>query len=184
MAQWIRIHLPKPGFDLWSGEIPHAAGNQKPVCLNYFSLCAATNWSLCAWALWRVLCTREATTMRRLSTAAKRSRCSPQLDRACVQQRTPSPAKIKKLIIFLKRPFNLLWEDTFQEARSEQYQDDHSTHPPLTMVVWAKGWQCLDGEEQADVEDILKAELLRRGDGLDTKHRKRKQWSLPGRWLW
>ena len=43
MAQWIRIHLPKPGFDLWSGEIPHAAGNQKPVCLNYFSLCAATN---------------------------------------------------------------------------------------------------------------------------------------------
>lgn len=39
-------------------------------------------------------------------------------------------------------------------------------------VLWTKGWQCLDGEKQADVEDISKAELLGCGDGLDTKHRR------------
>ena len=184
MTQWIRIHLPKPGFDLWSGKIPHAAGNQKPVCLNYFSLCAAMNWSLCAWAPWRVLCNKWS---HHNETPERCRKEEPLLTATRQSLRTATntqPRQNKKINNFLKRPFNLLWEDTFQEARSEQYQDDRSTYPPLTMVVWAKGWQGLDGEEQADVEDILKAELLRRGDGLDTKHRKRKQWSLPGRWLW
>ena len=63
---------------------------------NYVSLCAETTEACVPELHEACSATTEAAAMRHLSTTAKRSLCSPQLDRACIQQRTPSPAKIKK----------------------------------------------------------------------------------------
>ena len=64
---------------------PHATTTE-PACCNYWSPCAQSPCST----------TREATAMRSLCTATKSSPCSPQLEKAHAQQRTPNTAKKEK----------------------------------------------------------------------------------------
>ena len=81
VAQWLRIHLPMQGTQVQAlvREDPTCCGATKPVSHNCWSLCS----------------TREAAAVRNPHTATKRSPRSPQLEKACVQQRRPNAAKIK-----------------------------------------------------------------------------------------
>ena len=88
MAQWLRIHQPMQGtrFEPWSGKIPHAAEQLSP---------RATTTEACTPRA-RAPQQREATAVRSPRTAMKSSPCSPQLEKARAQQRTPNAAKNKQ----------------------------------------------------------------------------------------
>ena len=106
VMQWSRIYLPSRGhgFDPWFRKIPHAteqlslcAPTAKPTCpracaLQLLSPRAATTEARAPRA--RAL-QREATVMRSPRTTMKSSPCSPQLEKARVQQRRPNAAKNK-----------------------------------------------------------------------------------------
>ena len=86
MAQWIRICLPVQGTQVqslvWEDSTCHRA--TKPKSYNHRSPCAC---SPCA-------TTREATAVRRLCTATKRSPCSLEPEKAHTQQEDPAQPKI------------------------------------------------------------------------------------------
>ena len=104
VAQWLRIHLPMQGTWVQSlvWEDPTWHGATKPMCHNYW-VCALEPVSHSYWAhvpqLLKPVClglcstTREATAMRSLCTTTKSSPCSPQLEKACVQQWRPNTTK-------------------------------------------------------------------------------------------
>ena len=106
MAQWLRIHLPMQGTRVQAlvREDPTCRGATKPVHHNYWA-CALEPASRNYWSL-RAATTeacaprarapqQEATAMRSPRTATKSSPCSPQLEKARVQQRRPNSAKNK-----------------------------------------------------------------------------------------
>ena len=107
VAQWLRIRLPMQGTPVWAlvPKDPTCHGATKPMSHNYWS-CALEPASHNYWALVPqllkpvrlepMLATREATTMRSPHTATKSSPCSPQLEKARVQQRRPHSAKKKE----------------------------------------------------------------------------------------
>ena len=106
MVQWLRICLPMQGTCVRAlvGEDPTCRGATKPMRHNYWA-CALEPESHNYWAhvpqllkpmcLESVLATREATVTRSPRTATKSSPCSPQLEKARVQQRRPNTAKTK-----------------------------------------------------------------------------------------
>ena len=102
VTQWLRICLPIQGTGVRAlvREDPTCRGATKPVCHNYWSPRA---WSPCS-------ATREATAMRSPRTAIKSSPRSPQLEKACAQQRRPNTAKnqsINQSINLLKKKNSL-----------------------------------------------------------------------------
>ena len=106
VAQWLRIRLPMQGTRVQAlvREDPTCRRATKPVRHNYWT-CALELTSHNYWAcvpqllklapLESVLHTREATTMRSLSTAMKSSPRLLQLEKARVQQRRSNAAKNK-----------------------------------------------------------------------------------------
>ena len=82
VAQWLRIRLSMQGTQVRAlvREDPTCCGAAKPVRHNYWSPHSAT---------------RKATAMRSLRTTTKSSPRSPQLEKACTQQRRPNTAKNK-----------------------------------------------------------------------------------------
>ena len=122
VAQWLGIHLPMQGTGVWAlvQEDPTCHGATKPVRPNYWA-CALepvshsyrahvpqllkpihhnywsphTTTTEARMPRAHALQQREATTMRSLHTATKSSSCSPQLEKAHVQQWRPNTAKNK-----------------------------------------------------------------------------------------
>ena len=97
VAQWLRILLPMQGTRVWAlvPEDPTCCRATRPVCHNYWA-CALDPVlsSLCS-------ATREATAVGSTRTATKSSPRSPQLGKACAQQRRHNAAKNK--LIFSKK---------------------------------------------------------------------------------
>ena len=97
VAQWLRIHLPMQGTRVQAlvREDPTCRGKTKPVCHNYWACALApaccNYWSPRASSPCPT--TREATAMRSPRTATKSSPRSPQLEKACTQQRRPNADK-------------------------------------------------------------------------------------------
>ena len=103
VVKWLRIHLPVHGTRVWAlvWEDPTCRGASKPVCRNYW---AREPQLLKPVHLEAKLCKREATTMRSSCTATNSSPCSPQLEKACVQQwrlnnEDPMQPKINKYFL-------------------------------------------------------------------------------------
>ena len=101
VAQWLRICLPMQGTWVRSlaREDHTCHGATKPMCYKYWAcaLEAASHnyWSPHAYS--PCSATREATALRSPSTARKSSPRSPQLEKACAQQRRPNSTKKKFL---------------------------------------------------------------------------------------
>ena len=99
VAQWLRIHLPMQGTQVRAlvREDPTCRGATKPERHNYWACAlepASHNcWSPCAQS--PCSATREITAMRSLDASTKSSPHSPQLEKACTQQRRPNTAKNK-----------------------------------------------------------------------------------------
>ena len=99
VVQWLRIHLLMQGTRIRAlvQEDPTCRGAAKPVRHNYWACTVEPTshncWSPCAWSL----CSTkgEATAMRSPCTAMKSSPHSPQLEKACMQQRRPNATKNK-----------------------------------------------------------------------------------------
>ena len=102
VVQWLRICLPMQGhgFEPWSRRIPHVAEQLSPRATTpethaHRSQCSTT---------------REATAMRSPRTATKSSPCSPQLEKARMQQQRPNAAinKIFKKYTIVPWPLKIL----------------------------------------------------------------------------
>ena len=106
VVQWLRIRLPMQGTQVRSlvREDPTCHEATKPVCYSYWAWALeATNHNY--WAhtpqllkprhLTPCSATREATAMRSPCTTTKSSPHSPQLEKACMQQRRPNTARNK-----------------------------------------------------------------------------------------
>ena len=113
VVQWIRIHQPMQGTQVWSlvqGDFT-CHGATKLMHLNWWRLfwgpwSTATepvhhNYWACMLQLQKpvhlepVFCKREATAMRSSCTEMKSNSHSPQQDKACLQQQRPSTTKNK-----------------------------------------------------------------------------------------
>ena len=85
-------------FNPWSGKVPHAVEQLKPVLHNYRAWAlgptSCNHWSLCAqgWCS----ASREASTMRDLYAATKSKPCPQQLKKVCAEQGRPVQPKISK----------------------------------------------------------------------------------------
>ena len=103
VAQWLRIHLPMQGTWVWAlvREDPTCCRATKPVCNNYWA-CVLEPMSHNYWAHVLQLL-KPAPRARALQqekppqweahTPQQSSPCSPQLEKACAQQRRPNAAK-------------------------------------------------------------------------------------------
>ena len=128
VARWLRICLPMQETRVWAlvQEDPTCRGATKPEHHNYWGRAlepASHNY-------W----TREATAMRSPVTAMKSSPQSPQLEKACAQQRRPNTAKniFKKKKKIGKREWlkkkirdlpwdNVSWESHFPKCVPNNY---------------------------------------------------------------
>lgn len=97
VVQWSRTCLPMPETRI--RKIPRYWAI-KLVCHNYWALVPQAS-----------TLQREATTKRKLHTAAKRSLCLHQLEKVCAQQGRPSAAKKKE-----KRNYNEIPPHTCQDG--------------------------------------------------------------------
>ena len=105
-------------------EDPTCCGATKPMCHNYWAYAlepASHNyWSPRAYR--PCSATREATAMRSLRTTTKSSPCSPQLEKARVQQRRPNAAKNKVMLnhlmsiepCYMKEQLTIAWKYIFK----------------------------------------------------------------------
>ena len=92
VAQWLRIHLPMQGTQVraLAREYPTCRRATKPVHHNYW---AHMPQLLKPVHLEPVLRNKRSHPVRSLCTATKSSPRSPQLEKACAQQRRPNTAK-------------------------------------------------------------------------------------------
>ena len=101
VAQWLRIRLPTQGTWVWAlvWEDPTCHGAAKPMRHNYWA-CALEPASHNCWArvpqlLKPARLEPVLRSKRSPRTAMQSSPCSPQLQKACMQQRRPNAAKNK-----------------------------------------------------------------------------------------
>ena len=107
VAQWLRVHLPMQGTRVraLAREDPTCRGATKPVHHNYR-----------ACALEPVLRNKRSHHNEKPThTATKSSPRSPQLEKACAQQRRPNAAKnqLKNEFIFKKNANSQAWSQAY-----------------------------------------------------------------------
>ena len=100
VAQWLRVCLPMQGTWVRAlvREDPTCRGATGPRHHSYWAcaleLASHNCWGLCAWSPCSAM--GEAIAMKGPHSAARSGPCSPQLEKARVQQRRPNAAKKKK----------------------------------------------------------------------------------------
>ena len=107
MVQWLRLHLPMQGTWVrslaWEDSACFRATKPTNHNCSALQLMSCNYWS--PHTLNPCSTTGEANTMRSLCIATKSSDCSPQLEKARVQQQRPSAVK-KKLMFYARQESN------------------------------------------------------------------------------